>query len=109
MAPSRQGHPEHLAEGLTTHKVRELYLWGANEPTFTVDITPVLDAKIEALLLSKTRLKSANPYKENSLFSILELSLNFVHVIRFLEGVSKDDANKIKETLEKVGAKVELK
>jgi hypothetical protein len=30
--------------------VRELYLWGANEPTF-VDITPVLDAKIEALLL----------------------------------------------------------
>ena len=50
-ARDRLNFPEHLAEGLTTHKVRELYLWGANEPTFTVDITPVLDAKIEALLL----------------------------------------------------------
>ena len=48
--------------------------------------------KIEALLLSKTRLKLANPYKEDSLYSILELSLNFVHVIRFLESVTKEDA-----------------
>ena len=50
-ARDRLNFPEHLAEGLATHKVRELYLWGANQPTFTVDITPVLDAKIEALLL----------------------------------------------------------
>ena len=32
-----------------------------------------------------------NPYKEASLYTILELSLNFVHVIRFLESVSKTD------------------
>lgn len=50
-ARDRLNFPEHLEQGLQTHKVRELYLWGANEPTFTVDITAVLDAKIEALLL----------------------------------------------------------
>ncbi|MFA7296437.1 MAG: PIG-L deacetylase family protein [Dehalococcoidia bacterium] len=54
-ARDRLNFPEHLAEGLATHKVRELYLWGANEPTFTVDITPVLDAKIEVLLLHKSQ------------------------------------------------------
>jgi LmbE family N-acetylglucosaminyl deacetylase len=54
-ARDRLNFPEHLTEGLTTHKVRELYLWGANQPTFTVDITPVLDAKIEALLLHKSQ------------------------------------------------------
>jgi hypothetical protein len=49
--------------------------------------------KIEQLLLAKTRMKGPNPYKEQSLFSILELSLNFVHVIRFLESVQKDDGS----------------
>jgi hypothetical protein len=47
--------------------------------------------KIEALLFAKTRMVGPNPYKENSLFSILELSLNFVHVIRFLEGIGRDE------------------
>ena len=54
-ARDRLNFPEHLAAGLATHKVRELYLWGANQPTFTVDITPVLDAKIEALLLHRSQ------------------------------------------------------
>ena len=47
--------------------------------------------KIEQLLLAKTRMVSTNPYKEDSLFSILELSLNFVHVIRFLESIGKGE------------------
>jgi len=49
-ARDRLNFPEHLAEGLETHKVRELYLWGVNEPNFSVDITGVIDTKIEALL-----------------------------------------------------------
>jgi hypothetical protein len=48
--------------------------------------------KIEMLLLAKTRMTGPNPYKEQSLYSILELSLNFVHVIRFLEGIGRDEA-----------------
>ena len=47
--------------------------------------------KIEQLLFAKTRMVGPNPYRENSLFSILELSLNFVHVIRFLEGIGRDE------------------
>lgn len=50
-ARDRLNFPEHIEAGLPTHKVRELYLWGANQPNFTVDISPVLDEKIEALLL----------------------------------------------------------
>lgn len=42
--------PEHLAEGLSPHHVRELYLWGAKESNFEVDITPVVDLKLRALL-----------------------------------------------------------
>jgi len=47
--------------------------------------------KIEMLLLAKTRMSGLNPYRETGLFSILELSLNFVHVIRFLEGLGRGD------------------
>jgi EAL domain-containing protein (putative c-di-GMP-specific phosphodiesterase class I) len=43
--------------------------------------------KIEKLMLSRTKMTGPNPYKENSLYSIMELSLNFVNVIRFIEGL----------------------
>ncbi|MEX1022663.1 MAG: PIG-L deacetylase family protein [Dehalococcoidia bacterium] len=54
-ARDRLNFPEHLQppEGdaaVQPHKVRELYLWGVNEPNFSVDITAVLETKIEALL-----------------------------------------------------------
>src|SRR5258708_1938880 len=45
--------------------------------------------KIEAQLLAKTKMKGANPYKETTVWSILELSMNFVHVIRWLESITK--------------------
>lgn len=54
-ARDRLNFPEHLAEGLTTHKVRELYLWGVNQPNFSVDITDILDTKIEALLAHRSQ------------------------------------------------------
>ncbi len=41
--------------------------------------------KIEAAILPKTRMTGGNPYREQAFYSILELSLNFVHVIRYLE------------------------
>jgi len=69
--------------------------------------------KIEKLMLSRTSLTGLNPYKEDSLFSILELSLNFVNVIRFIEGLANAggaDAGKSKTkppiTLEEL-AKIE--
>jgi len=54
-ARDRLNFPEHLAEGLSTHKVRELYLWGVNEPNFSVDITEILETKIEALLAHRSQ------------------------------------------------------
>jgi hypothetical protein len=44
--------------------------------------------KIENMMLARTKMTGLNPYKENSLYSIMELSLNFVNVIRFIEGLA---------------------
>jgi LmbE family N-acetylglucosaminyl deacetylase len=41
--------PEHLEEGLETHKVKEMYLWGTNQVNYVVDITTVVETKIEGL------------------------------------------------------------
>jgi len=54
-ARDRLNFPEQIAERLPTHKVRELYLWGVNEPNFAVDITDVLETKIEALLAHRSQ------------------------------------------------------
>ncbi len=52
--PTARDHlnfPEHITdEGLSTHEVREIYIWGANVPNFSVDISSVVDTKVEALL-----------------------------------------------------------
>ncbi|WP_244410847.1 hypothetical protein [Nitrospirillum viridazoti] len=49
-------------------------------------------SKIEKLLLSRTTMTKQNPYREDSLYSIMELSLNFVSVIRFIEGLQKGES-----------------
>ena len=49
-ARDRWNFPEQLDEGLEPHKVKELFIWGSEQPTFTVDITDVVDTKIQALL-----------------------------------------------------------
>ncbi len=48
-ARDRMNFPEHLVEGLDTHNVRELYIWGANDSNFAVDISDVIDVKARAL------------------------------------------------------------
>jgi LmbE family N-acetylglucosaminyl deacetylase len=42
-------HPELLDEGLMPHAVHEIYLTGASQPDRWVDITDVMDVKIEAI------------------------------------------------------------
>ncbi|MBI1208364.1 MAG: hypothetical protein GC191_13900 [Azospirillum sp.] len=46
--------------------------------------------KIEMVILAKTVLTGVNPYRENSLYSIMELSLNFINVIRFVEDLGRE-------------------
>jgi LmbE family N-acetylglucosaminyl deacetylase len=50
--PTARDHlnfPEHLAEGLEPHKVREVLLWSTNQPNFDADISERVDMKIHAL------------------------------------------------------------
>lgn len=50
--PTARDHlnfPEHVAEGIEPHKVREVLLWNTNQPNFDVDIGEQVDLKIDAL------------------------------------------------------------
>jgi LmbE family N-acetylglucosaminyl deacetylase len=48
--------PEHLAEGLEPHKVRELWYWGADHPTVIVDVTASIDRQIAALVRHESQM-----------------------------------------------------
>lgn len=54
-ARDRMNFPEHEDQGLAPHKVRELYLWGSNSPGFEVDISAVVETKIQALLAHESQ------------------------------------------------------
>ncbi len=63
-ARDRLNFPEQIAEGLHPHKVRELYLWGANETNFDVDITELLELKIQALLAHPSQFPTDDAFIE---------------------------------------------
>ena len=63
-ARDRLNFPDHLAQGLEPHRVRELYLWGSNEPTFDVDISAVVDEKIAALLAHESQFSGDDQFIE---------------------------------------------
>ena len=48
-ARDRMNFPELLAEGLEPHKVREIYLAGAQTPDVAIDITAYMERKLESL------------------------------------------------------------
>jgi LmbE family N-acetylglucosaminyl deacetylase len=54
-AETRPIFPELLAEGLEPHKVKELYISGALQPTIYIDISDTLERKIEALRCHKSQ------------------------------------------------------
>lgn len=42
-------YPEHIAEGLTPHRVSEIYFWGSEEPDTFIDIGETFSIKLAAL------------------------------------------------------------
>ena len=53
-------YPDLMEEGLQPHKVKELLLWGAEEPNHRTDISGTFDRKIEALFCHSSQV-SGNP------------------------------------------------
>jgi LmbE family N-acetylglucosaminyl deacetylase len=51
--------PDHIREGLEPHKVKEIYLWGTEQPNVLIDITETIEDKIEALKLHVTQVGEA--------------------------------------------------
>lgn len=65
--PTARDHlnfPEHLAEGLETHRVSEVLLWNSNQPNFEVDITADVERKIEALTAHTSQLGDKQEFVE---------------------------------------------
>ena len=52
--------PEHVAEGLEPHKVRELWYWGADTPNVIVDVTASIDRQIAALVRHESQVPGFN-------------------------------------------------
>ena len=57
-------YPEHLQEGLEPHRVREVYLWGAEEPDAFLDITETFTLKMEALYCHASQMKRPRAERE---------------------------------------------
>lgn len=53
-------YPDLVEQGLQPHKVKELLLWGAEEPNHRTDITGAFDRKIAALFCHSSQV-SSNP------------------------------------------------
>ncbi|MEW6033621.1 MAG: PIG-L deacetylase family protein [Chloroflexota bacterium] len=56
-------YPEHLAEGLRPHAVKEVYLWGSDEPDTFVDVTGTFELKLAALKCHRSQM-GQHPQKE---------------------------------------------
>jgi LmbE family N-acetylglucosaminyl deacetylase len=49
-------YPEHLTDGLSTHRVKEVYFWAADEPNHYEDISATFGTKLKAGLSHQSQL-----------------------------------------------------
>jgi LmbE family N-acetylglucosaminyl deacetylase len=54
-------YPDLIQEGLLPHKVREVLLWGTEDPNYRSDITNTFDIKLTALLCHKSQVGGFTP------------------------------------------------
>ena len=54
-------YPEHRAEGLLPHKVREVYFTGAEDPDFFVDISETFETKTKAIACHVSQVGGRSP------------------------------------------------
>jgi LmbE family N-acetylglucosaminyl deacetylase len=54
-------YPEQLRDGITEHNVKQVYFFNTDEPNHWVDISEVIDKKIEARCAHISQVQPANP------------------------------------------------
>lgn len=57
-ARSRMSLPEQLTDGLTAHRVRDIYYFSTDQPNHWVDISNVIEKKILAMRCHKSQMKN---------------------------------------------------
>ena len=57
-------YPELSREGLTPHKVREILLWGSEQPNCCFDITATIEIKLAALRCHRSQMKEIPSVEE---------------------------------------------
>lgn len=63
-ARDRLHYPEHLQEGLPTHKVAEVYIIGGEDPDVTVDVTDYWDIKMKAAKCHVSQIRDPEGFEE---------------------------------------------
>jgi LmbE family N-acetylglucosaminyl deacetylase len=91
--------PELLKEGLTPHKVEEIYLWGGEDVNVKIDISSTFDKKLRALLCHKSQIKEfgipdmrewlMNYCREMAKSESFELAEGFHHIKIPTQGIIK--------------------
>jgi LmbE family N-acetylglucosaminyl deacetylase len=62
-ARNRMSHPEQLGDGLTAHRVKELYYFATDQPNIWIDISGVVEKKIAALRCHESQTRHKDLYK----------------------------------------------
>jgi LmbE family N-acetylglucosaminyl deacetylase len=60
-ARDRWNFPEQIEAGLEPHKVKDIFIWGNDNPDFAVDITDIVETKIQALLRHTSQFGEGSP------------------------------------------------
>jgi LmbE family N-acetylglucosaminyl deacetylase len=79
--------PGHLDEGLTPHKVAEVYLFSSENPNFLVDVEETWELKIRAILAHKSQIDE--PAKTRKQLEEKAISLGEKSGHKFAEGFMK--------------------
>jgi LmbE family N-acetylglucosaminyl deacetylase len=66
-ARDRLAYPDLLEAGLMPHKVREVLMWGSDQPDYFSDITETFDIKMAALRCHKSQVGNHPPEWEKSI------------------------------------------
>lgn len=64
LARDLSSFPEHIEQGLTPHKVLEIYLFNFSRPNHIVDITDFFETKIQAVLEHKSQIDDPKQTRE---------------------------------------------